>query len=261
MYCTSDGWYYIGQLFNFFMAVIVGSVVCRYPFFQLYMLLKLFPKIQRENGFIKQRWHYWFEELHIPLNSSKLKHLDSGKFSIGYVFYTKLHQITLAYSVCTMIRQPVFCMFLFNYTALFAMILAGVLRPFSLPSRNISEMLGKFALLVLNYHLLCLTDFVSDPWTREIIGYSMCSFITLFLSVNMVVICLDLVRQWARKFKMHMMRRQNIKNHCEKLRMLHLLNEQYLTQISTNAHSKDGEYTVNANYKKTTSQSRKIVAI
>lgn len=85
-------------------------------------------------------------------------------------------------------------MFLFNYAALFAMILAGMLRPYSLPSKNNSEMIHEFAILVLNYHLLCLTDFVSDPYTRDTIGYSLCSCISIILICNVVVISLDLFK-------------------------------------------------------------------
>ena len=113
-----------------------------------------------------------FESLHIPKLSSKLKHLDDGKSTIYYFFYSKLRNILMAASVCTLISEPMLCIFYFNFAALFAMILAGLLRPFSRLSENISELLNEFGILVLNYHLLCLTDFVGDPDTRETIGLS-----------------------------------------------------------------------------------------
>lgn len=50
------------------------------------------------------------------------------------------------------------------------MIMAGVLRPYTLPSKNNSEMVMEFAILLLNYHFFCLTDFVNDPGTRDVIG-------------------------------------------------------------------------------------------
>ena len=99
-----------------------------------------------------------FEHLHIPLLSSKLKHIDDGKSTINYEFYSGMRQVAMAASVVTM-----FCIFIFNFAALFSMIMAVVLRPYTLPSKNNSEMVMEFAILLLNYHFLCLTDFVNDP--------------------------------------------------------------------------------------------------
>jgi hypothetical protein len=44
-----------------------------------------------------------FEHLHIPLLSSKLKHIDDGKTTINYEFYSGMRQVAMATSVVTMI--------------------------------------------------------------------------------------------------------------------------------------------------------------
>jgi hypothetical protein len=99
------------------------------------------------------------------------------------------------------------CIFYFNFAALFAIILAGMIRPYSLPSDNSSEMLDEFGILVLNYHLLCLTDFVADADTRETIGFSLCGTTSLILLRNILVICNNLYDKWSKKFKWWLKRR------------------------------------------------------
>ena len=148
-----------------------------------------------------------FETLHIPLKSSKLKHLDDGKSTLYYEFYMRLRQIGMAICVCTLINQPMLCLFYFNFSALFALILAGMIRPYSLPEENTSEMLNEFGLLVLNYHMLCLTDFVGDPDTRETIGLSLCGTTTVILLCNIVVIFIDLYSKLAKRLKLWLLRR------------------------------------------------------
>ena len=99
------------------------------------------------------------------------------------------------------------CLFYFNFSALFALILAGMIRPYSLPEENTSEMLNEFGLLVLNYHMLCLTDFVGDPDTRETIGLSLCGTTTVILLCNIVVIFIDLYSKLAKRLKLWLVRR------------------------------------------------------
>lgn len=194
VYSTKEDWTHFGRLINILLAILVGGAACLYPFFMLIMLLKNFPQIRNGNELFKQRWGYMFEQLHIPLLSSKLKYYSDGKSSIIVVFYTQLRQVAFAAGLVGMVAKPFFSMFFFNFSTLIALILVGMLRPYTLPSTNYREMLNEFGILVLNYHLLCLTDFVHDPSTREIIGYSLCSCISVILICNIVVVAVDLFK-------------------------------------------------------------------
>jgi hypothetical protein len=90
-------------------------------------------------------------------------------------------------------------------------------------------MLNEFGILVLNYHLLCLTDFVDDPDTRETIGLSLCGTTTLILLCNIVLIAIDLYSKLSRKLKLWLMKRRFAKNQEEKRAMLLLLSKQYVS--------------------------------
>ena len=80
---------------------------------------------------------------------------------------------------------PVFCIiFVFNFTTLASIVVVGQLMPLKYPGMNKLELFNEFLILILNYHLICLTQFVADPDRREDIGYSIIFFTTLFLAVN-----------------------------------------------------------------------------
>ncbi len=200
-YSSRDDWYYLDQLLNIVMAIVVSGVVFLYLFFNSLCSLSFSRKFKVRKKIIWQIWHYMFDILHIPLNYSMLRRLVNGKYNIGNAFNSQLHKIALAAGVLMMIQQPEFLLMLFNYMALFAIIQAGILRPFTLPSKNRSEIMVEFSLLAINYHLLCLTYFVSEPWASETIRYSICSYITIILFINFVVIGSDLVRKWVRSSK------------------------------------------------------------
>jgi hypothetical protein len=82
---------------------------------------------------------------------------------------------------------------------------------------------------VLNYHILCLTDFVADPDTRETVGLSLCGTTSLFFFCNIIVIDIELYKKLANKLKLWLLRRAFAKNQEEKRQMLLLLSKQYVS--------------------------------
>jgi hypothetical protein len=51
--------------------------------------------------------------------------------------------------------------------------LVGHIKPFIRKSDNRTELYNEFTTLVVNYHLMCFTDFVPDVNTRELLGMSL----------------------------------------------------------------------------------------
>ncbi len=90
-------------------------------------------------------------------------------------------------------------------------------------------MVNEFGILVLNYHMLCLTDFVADPDTRETIGFSLCGTTSLIFFCNIAVIAFELYKKLATKLKLLLLRRAFAKNQEEKRQMLLLLSRQYVS--------------------------------
>jgi hypothetical protein len=71
-----------------------------------------------------------------------------------------------------------------NFTTLASMILVGTQEPLAEKIKNSMDLFNEFIVLVINYHLLCFTNFLSDPDMREYVGYSMIMVTCMFLAAN-----------------------------------------------------------------------------
>jgi len=91
-------------------------------------------------------------------------------------------------------------------------ILVGQLQPFKLPKENIVDMANEFAICILIYHLICLTDFVLDPNTRLVIGDSLILFVFLLIGYNLGLICTDSITKVFRRSYLEQQKAENIKN-------------------------------------------------
>ena len=71
-----------------------------------------------------------------------------------------------------------------NFTTLTSIIIVGTQEPFAEKVKKSLDLFNEFIVLVINYHLLCFTDFLSDPDMREYVGYSMIVVTSVFLAIN-----------------------------------------------------------------------------
>ena len=62
---------------------------------------------------------------------------------------------------------------------------------------------------MINYHLLCFTNFVSDPTAREYIGYSMTIVTCIFLAINLGYAMTEISGNSCKRVKYWCIRRQN----------------------------------------------------
>jgi len=85
------------------------------------------------------------------------------KYSLFFACWTKMRDLIFSVCVVTLIYQtPYFTLMAYNFLALSQMIFVGFYKPFVSKFDNWLEMLNEFSILIINYHYMCLTDFVSD---------------------------------------------------------------------------------------------------
>jgi len=104
-----------------------------------------------------------------------------------------LRKLMLAFSVVHLQNYPNFTIFSFNFQILTMIILIGQIEPFKHKSKARLETFNEVNLLLVNYHLTSLTDWVSDGDTRYIIGWSMIAVTVLGILVNMIVLAREQV--------------------------------------------------------------------
>ena len=80
-------------------------------------------------------------------------------------------------------------------------ILVGLSRPYRLRSNNRLEIFNEFILLLVNYHLTSLTDWVSDGDTRYMIGWAMITVTVLGMTVNLSLLAREIMGDFLLKYK------------------------------------------------------------
>ena len=113
-------------------------------------------------------------------------------------------------SIVVMIQYPVLLLVVYNFTTLTSLIYSGLTMPFKIPYLNRLELVNEFLILILNYHLICLTEFVSHPDRRELIGVSMCVVTAFYLAINFGLALRDIITPYLLKIKYFCIQRKNI---------------------------------------------------
>lgn len=173
-----------GELFNFLCSVIMTVFVLIWPFVVLYVLYKNFESIRIKTKSAKKYEHLWYE-LSIPKKSSLQYKYNTGYFGIVYQVYSLLRRLFISLTVVCLIDHSLFSLFIFNFTTLAAMIIAGLCQAFHSKNDNMLEMQNELLILFMNYHLLYFTDFCLSPKVRIITGWSLVLLCCFFLCLNL----------------------------------------------------------------------------
>ena len=72
-----------------------------------------------------------------------------------------------------------------NFITLISIFTVGTQEPFKDRIKRILQLFNEFLVLVINYHLLCFTNFVDDPLASEYLGYSINGVTCLFIAINL----------------------------------------------------------------------------
>jgi hypothetical protein len=74
-----------------------------------------------------------------------------------------------------------------------AIVLQILLKPFSEKKKEIAEMMNEVLLLIMFYHVMCFTSFVTDLGGQQYMGYSMIALVGLSIVYNIAMIAFDFV--------------------------------------------------------------------
>jgi hypothetical protein len=82
---------------------------------------------------------------------------------IFYLVIGMIRKLWLVYMLVFMQEYPLLTIMVVNLQTIGMVVAVSVLQPYTLPSENHKEIMNEFVVLVFIYHLMTLTDFVSDP--------------------------------------------------------------------------------------------------
>jgi hypothetical protein len=87
--------------------------------------------------------------------------LKNKKVIVQPIFY--IYRRILVALIITLMRDlPVFAAIAMNFLILVSLILMGQIEPFRMKFILYIELANQFLFLVVNYHILCLSNFVED---------------------------------------------------------------------------------------------------
>lgn len=90
----------------------------------------------------------------------------------------------------------------------------GLMSPYSEKSANRIELFNETCVILLNYHLICFTDFVQELYIRDWIGNILILVTILNVAVNLFVISLqniELLSWKAKLFVLKILQQREIK--------------------------------------------------
>ena len=92
-----------------------------------------------------------------------------------------LRRIIIGVAVVFLNENAVWQFLLLIFTVLVQMIVLGILEPFESRSRVRQEILDESVVMVVLYHFMCFSDFVPDVTARLLLGYSLITFVVVWL--------------------------------------------------------------------------------
>ena len=148
-----------------------------------------------------KKYKYLYEDLFIPRAGSYRERFGTGSSAILYHFFILIRVLVVSLSVVCLLNSPLWAIFIINFSTLFIMIASEILRGLKTKQLNTIETFNEFLILQLNYHLLCFTNFVTDPPTRTWIGYSFMFYTSFFIFFNIMNMLVIKFRQNKHKYK------------------------------------------------------------
>jgi len=110
------------------------------------------------------------------------------KLVILYPVLGQVRKLILAFTMVFLQNWPNFSIFSINFQTLMMIIMIGLTTPFKSKGDFRIENFNEFTILVVNYHLMSLTDWVYDGNTRYTIGWSMIAVTSLGIFVNLSIL-------------------------------------------------------------------------
>ena len=133
--------------------------------------------------------------------SEKVVEARIGEFYASYnidhrqmlIYWAMEYVRKILLAVVVTITQKIFClqMFVCFMSSVFFIIAAGHINHRNSKFDSRMDVFNEIKLIFIMYHMILFTNFVSEPETKEMIGYSCCVFLIAGFSVNMATLIIS----------------------------------------------------------------------
>ena len=174
-------WRKLGDALNSLLSIILGIILVVFPMFVAYFYRKEknYERITKGDQDFKARFGSVIEGLNFKRRQ---------RWALFYPCLSLCRKLWLAYILVYQYEKPVVCIFCVMVQALLMIAVTGVVEPMTEISKNRMQLFNEVFVVIISYHLIPLTEFMTDLEVRNnIVGNSLIG-VTLFnLAVNILL--------------------------------------------------------------------------
>lgn len=127
----------------------------------------------------------------------------NGRIVLLYPLISLIRRLILVVTCVYLTEFPVFSIFSINFQSQILIMTVGLISPFSLKSSNAMELFNETCVLLINYHLMCFTDFLGDLALREKAGLTLIILTITNIMINLGQISYVNLCKVSRKLYIH----------------------------------------------------------
>jgi len=126
-----------------------------------------------------------------------------------------VRRLLLAVMVVFLDNTVIWQVALMTMTVVTQVIILGRVEPFALPSRVRYELFSECVVMLVMYHMICFTPFVSDLEVRFRLGYSVCTVVSVHLSYSLGILLKTTLKDLWRMYRIHNASKEHDKQRTE----------------------------------------------
>jgi len=180
-----------GEAFNSLLAFIAAAILVFTPFNNLRLLLKHKDRLDNKAFFEK------YSEVYDTLNYKKNRTLPV----LIEPTLSQLRILLMAFALIYLEKHCFFQIAINNMLVTFIIIHSKWFDVFTEFDYRFFQAFNECFVCIINYHMLCFADLVTDSATLNLIGYSAIFTITVNLTINFGFILVTNVKEVIKKFK------------------------------------------------------------
>ena len=166
-------WTSYGTAIHSSVTLIALAILIGFPLLYGYYLLSIFEKLRLTK--VRERHGAFYDQLN----------LRSGKMVLLQPMWFLVRRLLLAIIVVLLRTTVIWQISLMTLTVITQVIILGRVEPFLEKNTIRFEIFSEVILMLVMYHMICFTPFVSDIKVRVYLGYMVCAVVCFHLLISL----------------------------------------------------------------------------
>ena len=139
----------------------------------------------------------------------KYRYKDNNRYVLLEPFVSLTRRLVLAVSFVFLSHLKYFGLFSANFQMTFVVIFNGMVTPFGTKKDLFIEQYNEVFVAFLIYHIICFADLVTDPYTKNMLGFSMIGVMSLAILTGFSIMAFSIISSLVNYCKLKKQRTRN----------------------------------------------------